>query len=96
MIKYNNVKTPLTYKSQKNAWMSADLFVEWFQHTFVPGVKQFQQNIGKEGKVLLLLDNAPSHRSTETLNAINDEFEIKIFPPNVTSLIQPMDQTTRV
>jgi len=56
-------------------------------------VKQFQQNIGKEGKVLLLLDNAPSHPSTETLNAINDKFEVKFFPPNVTSLIQPMDQS---
>lgn len=38
---FKNVKIPLTYKSQKNAWMNADLFVEWFQHTFVPEVKQF-------------------------------------------------------
>lgn len=90
---FKNVKIPLTYKSQKNAWMNADLFVEWFQHTFVPEVKQFQQNIGKEGKVLLLLDNAPSHPSAETLNAINDKFEVQFFPPNVTSLIQPMDQS---
>ncbi|KAL4126596.1 hypothetical protein QTP88_010808 [Uroleucon formosanum] len=89
---FKNVKIPLTYKSQKNAWMNADLFVEWFQHTFVPEVKPFQQNIGKEGKVLLLLSNAPSHPSTETLNAINDKFEVKFFPSNVTSLIQPMDQ----
>jgi len=58
---FKNVKIPLTYKSQKNAWMNADLFVKWFQHTFVLKVKQFQQNIGKEVKVLLLLDNTPSH-----------------------------------
>lgn len=72
--------------------MNSDLFVECFQHTFVPELKQFQQNIGNEGEVLLLLDNAPSP-STETLNAINDEFEVNIFPPNVTSLIKPMDQS---
>ncbi|VVC25162.1 DNA binding HTH domain, Psq-type,Homeobox domain-like,HTH CenpB-type DNA-binding domain,DDE superfamily [Cinara cedri] len=88
---FQNVKIPLMYKSQPNSWMNADLFVEWFKHTFIPEVKKFQQNIGKEGKVLLLLDNTPSHPSLETLNTINDEFEVKFFPSNVTS-VQPMDQ----
>jgi len=50
---FKNVKIPLTYKSHKNAWMNANLFVEWFQHTFVPEVKQFQKN-RKEGKVTYL------------------------------------------
>jgi len=88
---FKNVKIPLTYKNQKNEWMNADLFMEWFQHTFVPEVKQFQQNTEKEGKVLLLLDNAPSHSSTETLNAINDEFEAKFFPPNVLSFYKKIN-----
>jgi len=50
--------------------------VEWFQHTFVPEVKQFQQN-SKEGKVLLFVGNASSHPSTEILDAINYKFEVR-------------------
>lgn len=40
----------------------------------------------------MLLDNAPSHPSTDVLNNINENFEVKYLPPNVTALIQPMDQ----
>lgn len=44
--------------------------------------------------MLLLVDNAPSHIIIETV--ITDEegnkMEIFFFPPNVTSILQPMDQ----
>ena len=90
---FKNVKLPLIYTSQKNAWMNSDLFIKWFENNFIPEVKKFQQDSGKQGRVLLLLDNAPSHPSPETLNKINDMFEVKFFPPNVTSLVQPMDQS---
>lgn len=46
---FKNVKIPLTNIKQKNLWMNADLFLEWFKYTFVPEVKKCQQNIGKEG-----------------------------------------------
>lgn len=38
------------------------------------------------------MDNAPSHPSTDVLNNINENFEVIYLPPNVTALIQPMDQ----
>lgn len=90
---FKNVKIPLIYTSQKNAWMDSDLFIKWYENTFIPEVKNFQQHSGKEGKVLLLLDNAPSHPSPETLNKVSDMFAVKFLPPNVTSLVQPMDQS---
>jgi len=42
--------------------------------------------------VLLLIDNAPTRPSAKVLNLIDPDYQIMFFPPNVTSLIQPMDQ----
>ncbi|XP_008183146.1 jerky protein homolog-like [Acyrthosiphon pisum] len=50
------------------------------------------KNHHKTGKVLLLLENAPTHPSAEVLNLIDPDYKVMFFPPNVTSLIQPMDQ----
>ncbi|XP_033224185.1 tigger transposable element-derived protein 2-like [Belonocnema kinseyi] len=44
------------------------------------------------GKVVLLLDNAPSHPSLDELNAINENFQVLYLPPSVPALIQPMTQ----
>ena len=43
-------------------------------------------------KVVLLLDNAPSHPSLDELNAVNENVEVIYLPPNVTALTQHMDQ----
>jgi hypothetical protein len=43
-------------------------------------------------KATLLLDNAASHPPAEDLTAENGNFSVIYFPPNVTSIIQPMDQ----
>jgi hypothetical protein len=40
-------------------------------------------------KILLLLDNAPSHKYNETLSL--EHVEVRFFPPNSTSHLQPMD-----
>jgi len=52
----------------------------------------WRQDHHKTDKVLLLLDNAPTHPSAEVLNLIDPDYQVMFFPPNVTSLIQPMDQ----
>ena len=43
-------------------------------------------------RILLLLDNAPTHPSEEELNEIDPNGRVMYLPPNVTSLVQPMDQ----
>ncbi|CAG9584542.1 unnamed protein product [Danaus chrysippus] len=87
-----NVRVPLIYKNQKSAWMNSEIFIDWYDNTFIPEVKKRQKKIGKEGNVLLVLDNAPTHPSAELLERENKKFKVKFLPPNVTSLLQPMDQ----
>ena len=54
---------------------------------------EHQKKIGTSGKVLLILDYAPSHPTAEELNAINENFEVIFLPLNVTATIQPMNQS---
>lgn len=66
--------------------------MEWYDKTFIPATKQFKTETGKKGKVLLFIDNAPTHPSLELLVREEGEFKCLFLPPNVTSLLQPMDQ----
>ena len=66
-----------------------EIFLEWYENVFIPSVLERKQ--GGE-KFVLLLDNAPYHPPIEKLNSINPQFRVKYLPPNVSSLIQPMDQ----
>ena len=43
-------------------------------------------------KAILLMDNAPSHPSTEMLQSEDGNIKCMFMPPNSTSLVQPMDQ----
>ena len=63
-----------------------------FKDEFIPRVLEHQRTSGITGKVVLLLDNASPHLSLDKLNAINENFEAVYLPPNVTALIQPMNQ----
>lgn len=90
---FKNIRVPLIYKNQKSAWMNSEIFTDWYDNTFIPEVKRRQNEIGKQGNVLLLLDNAPTHPSAELLERENGKFKVKFLPPNVTSLLQPMDQS---
>ncbi|XP_066268105.1 tigger transposable element-derived protein 4-like [Branchiostoma lanceolatum] len=80
-FKHVNVRSlPVTYRNNKTAWMTSDLFLEWLQTL---DRKMGQQN----RRILLFADNAPSHPDIELVNV-----ELKFFPPNTTSKLQPMDQ----
>ncbi|CAL1544491.1 unnamed protein product [Lymnaea stagnalis] len=87
-----NLKIPLTYTHQKKAWTNTEIFLDWYDNTFIPEVKKFQNGKEKEGRVLLLLDNAPSHPSVELLERENGMFTVKLLPHSVASVLQPMDQ----
>jgi len=90
---FKNVKTlPVAYKNQKSAWMDSTIFLNWFKEEFIPSVKTFRKEKNKTGKVLLIIDNAPTHPPVEVLNEIDKNFEVQFLPPNVTATLQPMDQ----
>ncbi|XP_023312705.1 jerky protein homolog-like, partial [Anoplophora glabripennis] len=86
----NPSSLPVYYRSQKSAWMSTDLFKEWFNIEFVPKVIGHLKNINLPIKAVLILDNAPTQ--PQDLTCHTADIKIIYLPPNVTSLIQPMDQ----
>jgi len=73
---------PVTYKSQKNAWMDRHVYRTW--------VEQFDRRMTRSGrKALLLMDNVGSHKHEEiTLKSTT----VQLLPPNCTSKLQPLDQ----
>ena len=83
---------PVHYYSQKKGWMVRAIFTDWFFKHFVPEVKQYLQSKSLPPKALLLLDNVPSHPPISSLISMDGGIKCLFLPPNVTSLIQPMDQ----
>lgn len=73
-------KLPVTWRANKKAWMNTFLFDEW--------LTELNKDMKRKGrKILMFLDNAPSHPKKEFSN-----IEVKFFPANCTSELQPMDQ----
>lgn len=90
---FKGKKLPVPYHYQSRAWMDTKVFLYWYDEIFIPSVKDHQRKSGRNGKVLLLLDNAPSHPLAETLDREDGAFTVMYLPPNVRAVIQPMDQT---
>ena len=68
------------YRYNKKAWITSDLFTEWLEN--------FERIMrSKKRKVLLLLDNATSHKIPEDLQNVRVHF----LPPIMTSHLQPND-----
>ncbi|XP_066976046.1 tigger transposable element-derived protein 1-like [Macrobrachium rosenbergii] len=81
---------PVHYCHNKNAWMTAMLFEDWFVRCFIPEVKDYCRENKIPFKILLILDNAPGH--PQNIGDINENVKVVFLPPNTISLIQPMDQ----
>ncbi|XP_062499058.1 jerky protein homolog-like [Corticium candelabrum] len=86
----NMSSLPVHYYSQKSAWMDQSIFLDWFFKHFVPEVKRYLKSKSLPLQALLIMDNAPSHPSVEALSS--EGMSCMFLPPNVTSLVQPMDQ----
>lgn len=74
------------YRSNKKAWMTSVLFSDWLH--------DFDRRMRSAGrKVLLLMDNAPSHIIPQNENGESPLTNVKIhfLPPMTTSHLQPMD-----
>ena len=75
-----DVQQLVTYRNNTKAWMTAELFGD-FLRSFYSGMR------AQDRHVLLLLDNASSHKCDFDLSHTTLEF----LPPNTTSKLQPMD-----
>lgn len=83
---------PVKYQSSKKAWMTREIFEWWYDYVFIPQVEDFQSSNNSPGNVLLVLDNAPVHHKSTNFDRKNGKFKVVFLPPNVTSVVQPMDQ----
>jgi len=69
------------YRNNSKAWMTGGIWEEWLHH--------WDAKLGKaKRKILLLSDNCSAHVAVPFFKNI----EVEYFPPNVTSILQPMDQ----
>lgn len=89
---FKNKEIPVQYASSSNAWMTREIFKKWFHDTFVPEVRRYMNEHNLEGKALLILDNCSAHHFRDKLMSDDEAIQVMFLPPNVTSVIQPMDQ----
>ena len=88
-----NMKTlPLAYTHSGNAWMTASIFQDWFDKSFVPDVRRHLRERRLEEKAVLLLDNCRAHPPANLLRSADGKITVLYMPPNTTSVIQPLDQ----
>lgn len=83
----NKKNLPIWYNHQESAFMNEIIFEEWFRNEFVPKVEKFLVSISLPPLAVLLVDNCSAHIHLKVRN-----IEVRFFPSNVTSQIQPMDQ----
>ncbi|XP_067126477.1 tigger transposable element-derived protein 1-like [Centruroides vittatus] len=86
----NNETSPVIWKWNARAWLTASIFKEWFYQHFVPKVEKYCIDNDLPFKVLLLLNNTPGHRLI--LQDAYPNVRIIFFPPNTNLIFQPMYQ----
>ena len=78
---------PVHYYHSSNAWMTGDIFREWFLNCFMIEVDAFRND---HIRIQFVLDNCSAHPID--LEFMDPDITFKFLPPNTTSVIQPMDQ----
>ena len=77
---------------KKMLWLIVIILTIGFFICFVPETKQRLSELGQEKKAILFLDNCSAHPSEDELVSADGKITAKFLPPNVTALVQPMDQ----
>jgi hypothetical protein len=72
--------------------MNREIFCEWFKKKIHSISASTFESLDLPKKAVLLLNNAPSHPNEGILKSEDENIFVKYLPPNVTALIQPMDQ----
>lgn len=77
----NALSLPVKYRSNKKARMSGELFSKF--------LSSWNDNlVGEAHEVCLLVDNCSLHRCSAGFSNV----ELRFWPPNATSVLQPLDQ----
>ena len=70
--------------------MNSTFFEKWYTEEFIPHVKQFLPQRNLPEKALLICENALSQPKSKIL--LTSNIRVYFMKPNVTLLIQPLDQ----
>ena len=70
---------PVTYSSNKKAWMTSQLFKQWLD-------KVNNRMIQQHRSILLFIDNYTAHPDANRSN-----IKLVFLPPNTTAKLQPCD-----
>jgi hypothetical protein len=81
---------PVVWQSAPKAWVTREIFRDWFLQHFVPEVKLYCSKNNVSFNILLTSDNIPGHPIY--LHDLNENLKVVFMPPNTTSLLQPKDQ----
>ncbi|CAH2316590.1 CENPB DNA-binding domain-containing 1 [Pelobates cultripes] len=57
---------PVIWKANRKAWITRDIFTEWFTDHFCPSVQHYCRRKGLQEKALLIMDNVLSHPTNLT------------------------------
>ncbi|GBL74588.1 Tigger transposable element-derived protein 6 [Araneus ventricosus] len=80
---FKNVNKLLAaYHANRNAWMTGHIYEKWLRDLD-------RRFLSEKRKILLIVDNCSAHVEVSDLKDIRKEF----LRPNVTSILQPMDQS---
>ena len=79
---FKNLKTkPTENKANIKAWMTGEIFEEWL-------LKLDKKFCKQNRKMLLFIDNCTANNSISLIENV----KVIFFPPNMTSVFQPIDQ----
>ncbi|GLV42032.1 hypothetical protein CBL_05009 [Carabus blaptoides fortunei] len=81
---------PVIWMSDQKAWVTLEIFKEWFYKHFVSEVKLYCAKNEIPFKILLVLDIAPAH--PPHLDDFHPDIKVIYLPANTNSTLQPMDQ----
>ena len=82
--KVNTRAIGCVWRWNKKAWMRGNIMAEWLH--------AFYKHIGKQRRVLLLMDNFKAHLSALDFAPPPSNIKVLFFPANATSVYQPLDQ----